>query len=357
VTADWLSLTHLPQLFHQHEMLFGFSSAIVFGFILTALPSWAGTVEINGARLQWLVLSWLTGRLAVAASTLLPLPLVAALDLGFPVLFILLVAPGLRTVHRRFKLGLAPIVGGYLAGNVCYYLGVLEYDQAMWLQGLRLGLYALIFHCSVTVGVLAPIFTENALRETGRPRSIGHHLPLEWLSALSILALALADTASASPTVCGGLALLSCLLHGVRLGRWRSLMILATPIVWVLHAGYAWLVIALALYACQAFGLSVGTQSWVHAFTVGGFGLMSLGLMTRVSLRHTGRNIHPAPAMVAGFLCLGIAALARVALAYTGLSPLLLILSALLWLVPYLLYLILFARILFAPSLNNHASA
>lgn len=357
LAPGWLAQGNLPQLFHQHEMLFGFSSAIVFGFILTALPSWAGTAEAAGSRLQWLVLSWLAGRVAVASTTLLPLPVVAALDLSFPVLFGLLIGPGLRKVHYRFKLGLALIIGGYFAGNLCYYLGVMEHDRGLWLQGLRLGLFSLIFHCSVTVGILAPIFTENALRESGRPRSIGHNHLLEWLSALSLPALAIADTTGAPAAASGGLALLSCLLHGLRLCRWHSLMIIASPIVWVLHFGYAWLVVALALYAGQAFGLPVGTESWVHAFTIGGFGLMSLGLMTRVSLRHTGRKMRPAPAMVAGYLCLAVAALLRVVLPYTGAGHLLLILSALLWLIPYLIYLALFSRILLAPSLNNQHSA
>jgi uncharacterized protein involved in response to NO len=332
-------------------MLFGFSSAIVFGFILTALPSWAGTAEATGPRLQWLVLSWLAGRVAVTATALLPLPVVAALDLSFPVLFTLLVAPGLRYAHIRFKLGLPVITGGYFVGNLCYYLGVLEHDPILWQQGLRIGLYALIFHCSVTVGVLAPIFTENALSESGRPRAIGHNHLLEWFSALTIPALAIADTAGAALAVSGGLALLSCLLHGLRLYRWRSLMIIDTPIVWVLHLGYAWLVVSLALYACEAFGLPLGTESWVHAFTIGGFGLMSLGLMTRVSLRHTGRKIRPAHAMVAGYLCLVAAALTRVAAPFTDFRTQLLLLSTLLWVTPYLVYLTLYGRMLLTASL------
>lgn len=189
-------------------MLFGFSTAIVFGFILTALPSWAETVEATGSRLQWLVLGWLAGRLAVPSTALLPLPVLAALDLNFPVLFALLVAPGLCNVQIQFKLRLILIIGGYFADNLCFYLGVMEQDHALWLLGLRIGLYALIFHCSVTVGVLPPMFTETALREGGRPRSISRNHLVQWLSAFSLAALAAADIAGAAPAVTGGLALL-----------------------------------------------------------------------------------------------------------------------------------------------------
>ena len=352
-----LHLGTLPALYHQHEMVFGFATAIIFGFLLTALPSWAGTSELTGARLRLLVLCWLGGRLAVATTSLLPLPLVAAIDLGFPVLFALLVGPGLRTVKLPIIAGLALITTGFFAGNLCYYLGIMEQDQALSLQGLRLGLYAMIFHCSVTVGVLAPIFTENALQERGQARDIGHSLALEWLSALSILALAVADTAGAEPFTNGILAFVCLLLHCLRLGRWQSLEIIDTPIVWVLHFGYAWLCVSLLLYALQGFGLAVGTESWVHAFTVGGFGLMSLGLMTRVSLRHTGREMRPGPAMVGAYLCLAAAALVRIAISLTPARPELLLLSTLLWVIPYLLYLALYGRMLLTPSLPDNSQS
>jgi uncharacterized protein involved in response to NO len=353
--VSWHSGNGLPSLYHQHEIVFGFSTAIIFGFILTALPSWAGTEEITGARLALLVLCWIVGRLSVASSSVLPLPLVAVVDLSFPLLFTALVGPGLGKVRFKINLGLALITAGFFAGNLCYYLGVFEQDQQLWLQGLRIGLYAIIFHCSVTVGILAPIFTENALQDNGRPTSIGHIHALEWLSAASILALATVDIAGTTPAVRGGLALVCCLLHGVRLYRWHSLSITNTAIVWVLHLGYAWLCIALLLYALAGFGMPVGTESWVHAFTVGGFGLMSLGLMTRVTLRHTGRELRAPPAMIVGFVCLAAAALVRVVIPLTSLRHELLLLSALLWVTPYLIYLALYSRILLAPSLPKYA--
>jgi len=349
--VSWQSESGLPALYHQHEIVFGFSTAIIFGFILTALPSWAGTKEVTGTRLALLVLCWAVGRLSVASSSLLPLPLIAAVDLSFPLLFGIMVGPGLRKVRFEINLGLALITVGFFAGNLCYYLGFFEQNQQLWLQGLRIGLYAIIFHCSVTVGILAPIFTENALQENGRPTSIGHSHTLEWLSAASILALAAVDIAGATPAVRGNLALVCCLLHGVRLCRWHSLRITNTPIVWVLHLGYAWLCTALLLCALEGFGLPVVTESWVHAFTIGGFGLMSLGLMTRVTLRHTGRELRAPPVMVVGFVCLTAAALIRVMIPLTSLRHELLLLSALLWVTPYLIYLALYGRILLAPSL------
>jgi len=341
----------LPALWHQHEIVFGFSTAIIFGFILTALPSWAGTADIKNTGLVILVFSWLLGRLALVLSSLLPLPLVAILDLSFLPIFAWLVVPQLRNVHHRIFLGLIVITAGFFIGNLCYYLGVIQHEQQLWQQGLRIGLYAMIFHCSVTLGVLGPIFTENALLEDGRPTEIGHVVILEWLSAASIIALAVADIGAASTPISGALALFAFALHAVRLYRWRSLSILTSPIVWVLHLGYAWLCISLLLLALDYFGLAIGTESWVHAFTLGGFGLMSLGLMTRVTLRHTGRELRPHWAMVAAYLSLAAAALLRVAVPMASLGHELLLLSALLWVAPYLIYLALYARMLLTPSL------
>ena len=341
----------LPTLWHQHEIVFGFSTAIIFGFILTALPSWGGTDEIEKNGLILLVCSWLLGRLAAAFSGLLPLPLVAFLDLIFLPVFVLLLAPRLHNVNFRISMGLFVITASFFAGNLCYYLGVLQQDQQLWQQGLRIGLYAMIFHCSVTLGILGPIFTENALLEDDRPTEIGHEAILEWLSALAIIGLAAAYLGAASAPVSGTLALISFALHAVRLYRWRSLSILSSPIVWVLHLGYAWLCISLLLLTLDNFGLAVGTESWVHAFTLGGFGLMSLGLMTRVTLRHTGRELRPHPAMVAAYLILAAAALLRVAVPMASLGRELLLLSALLWVAPYLIYLALYGRMLLAPSL------
>ena len=351
LTSNGWQMSMLPTLWHQHEIVFGFSTAIIFGFILTALPSWAGTDEINKNGLVLLVCCWLLGRLAVAFSGLLPLPLVAFADLSFLPVFVLLLAPRLRNINFRISMGLLVITAGFFAGNLCYYLGVLQQDQQLWQQGLRIGLYAMIFHCSVTVGILGPIFTENALLEDGRPTKIGHVAILEWLSAASIIALAVADLGTAPATIIGTLALFSFALHAVRLYRWRSLSILTSPIVWVLHLGYAWLCISLLLLTLDNFGLAVGTESWVHAFTLGGFGLMSLGLMTRVTLRHTGRELRPHTAMVAAYLILAVAALLRVAIPVASLGRELLLLSAALWVVPYLIYLTLYSRMLLAPSL------
>jgi len=343
--------SNLPSLWHQHEMVFGFATAIIIGFIMTALPSWANTTELKGRYLFLLVLSWLLGRLAVLLSPLIPLPLVAVLDLSFPLFFAFIVRPELFNVDHRILMGLIVIVASFFIGNLSYYLGVYQQDIQLWQLGLRLGYYAMIFHCSVTVGILAPIFTENALAENGLDTRVSYMVPLQWLSAISIITLALADISAAPAVVCGTLALLCFVLHGIRLLRWHSLSIMNTSLVWVLHLGYFWLCVSLFLRALEGFGVSVGTESWTHAFTIGGFGLMSQGLMTRVTLRHTGRELEGHPAMLVAFVSLATAALFRMTIPIAALGQEILVLSGVLWLSAYMVYLVLYGRFLLTPSL------
>ncbi len=347
----------LPLLYHQHEMIFGFACAIIIGFVMTALPSWAGTNETTGIPLILLVASWVLGRLAVTLAELLPSMQVALMDLVFPLLFIAVTAPGLGRARLPYQLGLAVIVAGFFTGNLCYYLGVLRDDPILWSKGLTIGLYAMVFHCSVTVGILAPIFTENALREQGKPAAIGHCRSLEWLSASSIVALAALDIADAPESACVAMAIASGLVHLARLARWRSLSIVSTPIVWVLHLGYAWLCIALLMLAASGAGLAASTESWVHAFTIGGFGSMSLGLMVRVSRKHTGRDLRVPAVLSIAFGMLTAATLLRVSLPLGSLREELLLLSALLWVLPYLIYLALCGPVLIKPSLPQQKTS
>jgi uncharacterized protein involved in response to NO len=140
----------------------------------------------------------------------------------------------------------------------------------------------------------------------------------------------------------------------VRLARWHGLAVRDQPLLWAMHLGYAWLVAAFALRAAADLAGAPAPDLALHAFTVGAFGMMKLSLMTRVALRHTGRPLRPAPAMVAAFALIGVAALLRVAGAGSGA---LLVASALLWGGGLALYLAVHGAMLLRPSLPRGALA
>lgn len=341
---DWFFLA-----WHGHEMLFGFAAAIISGIVMTALPSWAGTEEITGKRLAMLVGLWLAGRLALIG----PVPPVPAAIVDcalFPVIAALLL-PQLLQVKNRYYLLLLPVLAALFAANVVFHAGRIAGDLVSTAFGLRLAIHAIILLYVLKGGVLTPIFTGNALREKRRGADIPFVMWLDVLATLSVVALAIADLAKLPAAWTGATALAACAIHALRLARWRGWLVMDIPLLWVMHLGYAWLVVAFGLKAAAELGGALPEMIWVHAFTVGSLGMMMLGLMTRVVLRHTGRPLRLPPAIVVAYLMVLVAALLRVAVMMFGLGNGYLFVSALLWMAPFAIYLALFGTMLWMPSL------
>jgi len=351
----FLGLWNLPsgqllKLQHGHEFIFGFSAAIITGIVLTALPSWAGTEEIVGRRLVLLVSLWLCGRIAFWASPWLPALLPALVDcLLFPAVFIMLAPQLLRAANRLYLL-LLPILAALFAANLIFYLGLHTANDAEAWLALRLAIYAIIVLYVLKGGVLAPIFTGNVLRERGRGELPPCNMNLEIAAVGALLLLAVLDLAAAPAPWTGGAALACALLHGWRTARWQGWRVADVPLVLVMHLGFAWLVLAFALKAAAELTGAVPEAAWLHAFTVGSLGLMMLGLMTRVSLRHTGRPLVVPPAMLTAYVLMFVAALLRLAATVHGLGNEVVALAAALWAAAFMLYFIVFCKALVTTS-------
>lgn len=340
-----------PVLWHGHEMIFGFALAIIVGTLLTALPSWAGTPELNGAPLLALVLLWLAGRIAFWVAPWLPLRAVASADMLLLPALIGVLAPGLwRAPNRLYRL-LLPILLALFAANLAYHAAALAGDTPAAAHALRGAVWALVVLYTLKGGVLTPIFTGNALRLLGRGEQARFLMPLETFALALLLGLALADLNAAPAHLSGALALACAGVHGVRIARWRGWRVADQPLLPAMHLGFVWLLFAFLLKAAADFGAAVPGAAWLHAFTVGALGLMMLSLMTRVSLRHTGRALEaPSPLRIAALLMFSAAAL-RLAASVHGLGPWVVTLAALLWAAAFVVYLLRFAAVLTAPSL------
>jgi uncharacterized protein involved in response to NO len=335
---------------HGHEFIFGFTAAIVTGIVLTALPSWAGTREILGGRLVLLVALWLCGRIAFWASPWLPPLLPATIDcLLFPAIFAMLTPQLLRAANRLYLL-LLPILFALFAANAIYHHGLLTADHVQAWQALRLAIYAIIVLYVLKGGVLAPIFTGNALREKGRGALAPCNMKLEIAATGALLLLAALDLGTAPAAWTGAAALACAVLHGWRCARWKGWQVADVPLVLVMHLGFAWLVLAFALKAAAELTGLVPEAAWLHAFTVGSLGLMMLGLMTRVSLRHTGRPLAVPGAMLVACVLMFVAALLRLAATVHGLGSAVIALSAVLWAAAFALYFMVFWKVLVTPS-------
>ena len=335
---------------HGHEFIFGFATAIITGIVLTALPSWAGTTEILGGRLVLLVALWLLGRIAFWASPWLPPLLTAVIDcLLFPAIFAMLAPQLLRAANRLYLL-LLPILAALFAANVIYHHGLLTANPGQAWTALRLAVYALVVLYVLKGGVLAPIFTGNALREKGRGALAPCNMNLEIAAVAALLLLAVLDLGAAPAAWTGAAALLCAILHGWRCARWQGWRVADVPLVLVMHLGFAWLVLAFALKAAAELGGMVPEAAWLHAFTVGSLGLMMLGLMTRVSLRHTGRPLDVPGAMLVAYVLMFVAALLRLVAAVHGPGHAAIALSAGLWAASFALYFAVFWKVLLTPS-------
>ena len=339
-----------PLLWHGHEMLFGFATAIVLGTLLTALPSWAGMPELRGTPVAVLAAAWLVGRIAFWAAPWLPAPLVALADLLlWPLLLALLARPLWRVPQRLYRL-LLPVLLALALANLTYHAAQRAGDVAGAERALRAAVWTLVLLYSLVGGLLTPIFTGSALRQLGCGDELRLHMPLEALALALLLALAAADLAAAPPRLAGALAAACALVHGLRVARWRGWRVADQPLLLSMHLGFAWLLLAFVLKALADIGGWVPAAAWLHAFTVGALGLLMLGLMTRVALRHTGRPLVVPRLLYAAGASLFVAAAARLAATLHGADARLVALAALLWAAAFAAYALQFAAALIAPS-------
>lgn len=350
--GGWAPPHALPlKLLHGHEFVFGFAAAIILGVVITALPSWAGTAEIEGGRLKLLVALWLAGRLGFWAAPWLPAPLPALADGLVYAAAIALLAPQLLRVTNRLYLLLLPILAALLLANLAFHQAAARGDAALAGLALRGAVWAIVVLYVLKGGVLAPIFTGNALREKGRGDQAPFSMALEAAALAALLLLAAGDLIGAPAAWSGGAALACALLYGWRSARWQGWKVADVPLLLAMHLGFAWLLLAFLLKAAADLGGALPEAAWLHAFTVGSLGMMMLGLMTRVSLRHTGRPLVVSRAMRFAYAAMFLAAALRVAAGVGAQHTALIVPSTLLWAGAFVIYLLQFGAVLVAPSL------
>jgi len=308
-----LPFSMAPYIWHAHEMLFGFAIAAVAGFLLTAVPSWTETRAVHGKTLCGLFVLWLTGRIAIWFSASYPAWITALADLAFiPVLGILVIGALSKGWSKR-NLVFVPLLGGFFIANLLFHLERMAFLDDGIDTGHRLAVDLLALLIAIIGGRVVPAFTTNALRRRGEQKLPVNHAPLNVLAIACVALFAISDTVMPDAPVSGWLGLAAAVLNGVRLAGWRGLRTLSEPIVAVLHAGFAWLVIGLGLKAWATLGSALSPQTALHALTAGAAGTMILAVMSRAALGHTGREIVAGPTAVAAYMLVSAAALIRIA--------------------------------------------
>jgi uncharacterized protein involved in response to NO len=299
-----------PHLWHAHEMIFGYAGAALGGFFLTAVPNWTGA---RAARHLFIVAAaglWLSGRLAVWFSGALPPVLVAALDLAF---LPLLAAKIATQLVRRPKpqnvmfLGLLTIVW---SGNLMAHLEWMGLADTLW-AGLRTGLLGSCAMIAVLGGRVTPAFTRNAMVQSGREASLpASRKPVEIAGIGAAILLPLAYIAGLPEAATGGLALAAGVATLARLAGWRGLWTLPRPILWALHLGFLMLGAGYLSLGAAAFGWGSEVAA-LHVLGIGAVGGMTVAVMSRAVLGHTGRPLVAPLPVAAAYGLVAAAAVVR----------------------------------------------
>ena len=347
-----------PAVWHAHEMIFGFAAATVAGFLLTAIPNWTGRMPPAGRSLAVLVLLWFAGRIGVPLSAEIGAVAAAVLDLLFPVVFLGVVTREILAGRNWRNLPMVAALSGLLLANALVHLAALDLAPTATF-GNQLGIAILLLLISLVGGRIIPSFTRNWLTKQ-RP-DVAPPTASNWFDSIVLLATAVALAAwlfVPDATATSWLRLAAGLLHWLRLARWRGLATLREPLLWVLHLGYFWLGLGFCLL-----GLG-GALPWLppftalHVLTVGAIGTMTLAVMTRATLGHTGRKLVAGTGTTAIYVLVTIATIGRLLAPLAGAQYMLaLALTGLAWSAAFGLFALLYLRPLALPRAPRDVAA
>jgi uncharacterized protein involved in response to NO len=330
---------------HSHEMVFGFTMAIVAGFLLTAVENWTSRPTARGAFLTVLVGLWMIGRLVGLGGAAAAIAGLADL-LFIPTLTVAVAIPLLLARSQRNYLFLAilPLLW------ICDLLLHLRTSGLLPQSFLRTDLVAvdlIVVVLVIITGRIVPLFTRNALAD----ESIRPIPGLSVAAIISVIVVALIEVAAPGGYVMAVAASVAGLLVLGRSVHWGFQKTLGKPILWVLHLGHAWIWLGLLLKAASAAGMPIQSSVATHALTAGAIGTLTLGMMARVTLGHTGRPLQVSPTMTIAFVAISASALLRVFGPWlrADLTRTALISSATLWSLAFALYVLGNVRSLITP--------
>jgi uncharacterized protein involved in response to NO len=338
---------------HAHEMIFGYVVAVISGFLLTAVGNWTQRETVIGGKLLALAALWALGRVTMAVPAALPRGVAAAVDLAFvPVLIVVLARP-LFAARSHKNLVMLAVLAALAATNGVMHLEALGIAKpGAGRTAAHVAIEVVAFLSLVIAGRIIPMFTRNATGASGiepiRSLDIAAVVGLLLLIALDVVAI---TDARITGVVAGAAGIVTL----ARAARWGIRHTGSHPLLWILHAGYGWIGIALLLRAAPVMGLAVAGSLATHALTVGAIGALTLGMMARVALGHTGRPLRAPPPMKTAFALITLAALARVA------GPLLspetytatLVVAGVAWTFAFAIYVVSYAPILVGPRVDG----
>lgn len=339
---------------HAHEFVFGYTSAVIAGFVLTAVPNWTGRLPVIGWPLAALSALWIVGRLAILVSAWMPWWLVMVADLALLVVFAGVIAREVVAGRNWRNLPVAGLVGLLALANAAFHIEAAMGHRAAEGYGLRFALGVIIMLISLIGGRIIPSFTRNWLAQrkiTELP--VPFSRPDAAILVLNGVALILFVLAP-NTVVTGALLVIAGFAHLWRQSRWQPLATGPEPLLWVLHLAYLLLSLGFIAAGAGAIGL-LPQAAALHVWMAGTIGLMTLAVMGRAALGHTGRPLHAGGWLTACYLALTASVVVRLAAGFVPGTMGLLHLAAVLWIGAFGGFSILFWPVLTGPRLAKKA--
>ena len=339
---------------HVHEMLFGYLPALIAGFLLTAMPNWTDRMPLRGAPLLALFVLWLTGRLLVA-SPWVGAAASAMIDGAFLVILAAYVWREIIAARSWDRAPIGVLVSFFACANILFHLSALQGRPTDFPERLALAVMTMLL--TIIGGRLAPTFTREFLAErnmTGLPAVFSR---VDGVAIVLVLVSVISWIVQPEWQWTGVMLIVSGVASLVRLLRWSGWRTRKEPLVLILHVGYLWVGLFLLALGTSILGMGFSPENAIHLLTAGAMGAMTLAVMTRASLGHTGRVRHADRLTVAIYLLINIGALLRI-FAPNSVTPTLLThamlgLSALGWSGAYLLFAFHYGPYLLRPSLDE----
>lgn len=336
---------------HSHEMIFGFTCAVLAGFLLTAVENWTKRTTAKGVLLAVLVGLWAIGRLVGVGGVAATIAGMAELSF-LPLLTVVLAIPLILSSSKRNYqlLALLPLLWLCDAHHHLRASGLLPQS---FLRSDLVAVDLIVVILIIITGRIVPLFTRNAL-EDDRVRAIP---ALNIAATVAALLVAIVEVLAPSSVIMAVVAGLAGLLVLVRSLTWGGHRTLSKPILWVLHLGYSWIWIGLLLKAASAAGFMIPPSAATHALTAGAIGTLTLGMMSRVTLGHTGRELRVSPLMTVGYAAVTAAAVIRVFGPWfrADLTATMLTVSAWCWAAAFLIFVVVNATYLVTPRPDGKA--
>jgi len=294
---------------HVHEMVFGFLPAVITGFLLTAIPNWTDRPPIRGHELMLLVTLWLAGRLLIAMPWFTPL-VSAIVDVGFLVAVAGLVWREIATTKSWDRAPMGVLVSLLAGTNILFHVLNLSGKETDLPERMALAMVMMLL--ALIGGRVTPNFTGEFLTESGRAEQPASFSRYDGLSIALVGFAVLSWIVQPHSMATGWIFVAAGLANLGRLARWYGWATWREPLVLILHFGYGWFALSLFILGGSILGVGLPKEDAVHAFTSGAVGAMTLAVMTRASLGHTGRPRHAGPLTVLIYILVNLGAVLRV---------------------------------------------